>query len=255
MYELIEYFIIFSFLGWCLEVIYQATSKALIINRGFLNGPVCPIYGTGIVLLKIVLEDNIYPSWEIFLYGAVFSTLIELIGGYLLFKIFKCRWWDYSDKPFNFKGFICLEFSLIWGIGTVIVVKLMWPFIDKFNIDTQAYHILLIVILVMMTIDLIVSCIFLIGLHKKVDEVIELRNNLRYVSDELSTLLGTNALETKNKLEISRVQFELGKDEYEQELKIKLNNLEKYINKTKYFGAGRILDAFPHLKTIIKKEV
>ena len=83
------------------------------------------------------------------------------------------------------------------------------------------------------------------------NELEDIRNNLRLYSDKLSNIIGTNALETKNKLELSRVQFELGKDEYEQELKIKLNNFENYINRTKYFGGGRILKAFPNLKKSI----
>ena len=252
MNEIIGYFIIFSFLGWCLEVVYQATSKGLIVNRGFLNGPVCPIYGFGILSLKLFFGSSDYSSCEIFLCGVIFSTLIELFGGYILFKIFKCRWWDYSDKPFNLKGFICLEFSLIWGIGTVITVKLIWPTIDKINFDNYILHIVLICILVSIIFDFIISCIFLIGLHKKMDELIELRENLRKVSNELSELIGTNALETKNKLELSRVQFELGKDEYEREFKDRINNFEKYINKTKYFGGGRFLKAFPNLKNMIK---
>lgn len=253
MYELLGYFIIFSFFGWCLEVVYQATSKGLIINRGFLNGPVCPIYGFGIISLKLFFSNLTPSSLEIFLYGVIFSTIIELIGGYILFKIFKCRWWDYSDKPFNLKGYICLEFSLIWGIGVLLTVKLIWPTIDKINFDNYIIHICIICALILMIIDFILSIIFLIGLHKKINELSELRHDLRKTSDKLSEFIGTNALETKNKIEYSQVKLELAKVECEEDLKEKLNNFDKYINKTKYFGGGRFINSFPHLKNTYKK--
>ena len=112
-YEMLEFFMIYSFLGWCLEVVYHAVSKGMIVNRGFLNGPVCPIYGFGVVSIFIMVhllstnKDGMLSqdigqvsALAIFLGGVVLSTLIELIGGFALDKIFHARWWDYSDKHF-----------------------------------------------------------------------------------------------------------------------------------------------------------
>jgi len=104
-----------------------------------------------------------------------------------------------------------------------------------------------------MIIDFILSIIFLIGLHKKINELSELRHDLRKTSDKLSEFIGTNALETKNKIEYSQVKLELAKVECEEDLKEKLNNFDKYINRTKYFGGGRFINSFPHLKNTYKK--
>ena len=137
-YHILQYFLIYSFIGWCVEVIYQAVSKGVIVNRGFLNGPVCPIYGFGV--LAVFAAVNTAEAYAepgsgkagfllVFLCGAALTTSIELFGGWALDKIFHARWWDYSDKPFNFHGYICLEFSLLWGLGIVIIVEVIQPII------------------------------------------------------------------------------------------------------------------------------
>ena len=89
IYTILEYFLVFSFLGWCVEVAYQAVSKGLVVNRGFLNGPVCPIYGFGVLavffLLQITGEGEFYEqnALKVFLFGVVLATAVELFGGWI----------------------------------------------------------------------------------------------------------------------------------------------------------------------------
>ena len=109
IYTILEYFLVFSFLGfsflgWCVEVAYQAVSKGLVVNRGFLNGPVCPIYGFGVLavffLLQITGDGEFYEqnALKVFIFGVVLATAVELFGGWILDKAFHARWWDYSDR-------------------------------------------------------------------------------------------------------------------------------------------------------------
>ena len=130
-YALASYFIIYSFVGWLVEVIFQAVTKGKIVNRGFLNGPVCPIYGFGMVAVLLFFNHinvgNLQEASGLFLFviGAVFSTVIELFGGWVLDKLFHTKWWDYSKEKFNLHGYICLRFSIIWGIGVVFIMHVI----------------------------------------------------------------------------------------------------------------------------------
>ena len=127
-FQICLYFLFYSFGGWVVEVIFHAVALGKVINRGFLNGPVCPVYGFGVLSVFALLNTiqsggHVMSEGMIFVFGFVLATLVELIAGWLLDVCFHARWWDYSDKPLNFHGYICLEFSLIWGLAIVMVVK------------------------------------------------------------------------------------------------------------------------------------
>ena len=113
IYELLWLFFIYAFFGWCIEVVFCGLNEGHFINRGFLNGPVCPIYGVGgviVVLCLTPIKDNIF---LLFVGSALLTSILELITGFALDKIFHARWWDYTDMPFNIGGYICLKFSIL----------------------------------------------------------------------------------------------------------------------------------------------
>ncbi len=120
-------FFIYSFLGWFWETFpCSAIELDKIHNRGFLLGPICPIYGLGASLSFGVLK-NFESSLEIFIYSAFLSCLIEYIIGYLLEKFFHKRWWDYSNYPFQIKRRVCLYGLLIFGLANILIVKKLTP--------------------------------------------------------------------------------------------------------------------------------
>ena len=128
-YNLFFYFIIYSFLGWCVEVLYAYKNQKKFVNRGFLHGPLCPIYGLCISSMVIVL-DNINVTLPFLLVVAtIVISIIEYLTGYILEKLFKTKYWDYTDDPFNIHGRICLLFSIMWGITSVSVVKIIHPLV------------------------------------------------------------------------------------------------------------------------------
>ena len=113
-YEVLWIFIIYAFIGWCAEVSYAAVNRGIFVNRGFLNGPYCPIYGCGVVIVVTVLmplKDNLF---LLFVGSVVLTSVLEYITGFLLEKVFHNKWWDYSNLPFNLHGYICLKFSIYW---------------------------------------------------------------------------------------------------------------------------------------------
>ena len=125
--RLVLYFFIYALLGWCAEVAFAAVKERALVNRGFLNGPLCPIYGFGMVGLLAVLGGWRRNLLAVFFIGMALATLLELVGGYLLYRLFHTRWWDYSQNRGNLGGFICPKFSLLWGAASVAVVMGLHP--------------------------------------------------------------------------------------------------------------------------------
>ena len=136
LYQILWFFVVYSILGWCLEVIYHAVTLGKVINRGFLNGPVCPVYGFGMLAVLLFfdsLQTDVSDSNFLLLYlgGVVLATAVELIGGWALDKLFHARWWDYSDKPFNLNGYICVRSVTTWGIFALILIYAILPPFEK----------------------------------------------------------------------------------------------------------------------------
>ena len=112
-YEYLAFFVIYAFLGWCAEVIFNTINTGHFVNRGFLSGPVCPIYGFGMVIVVFCLTP-LQKNWMLLFFGSMFLTsALEWITGYVLKKVFHTSWWDYSNQPFNLGGYICLRFSIL----------------------------------------------------------------------------------------------------------------------------------------------
>ncbi len=127
-YEQIWMFFIYSFLGWCLEVIYAAAGRRKFVNRGFLNGILCPVYGFSMVFM-LVFMDSLKGKWfYLFLGCMIVGTVTELMTGLALEKIFHLRLWNYSERKFQAGGYICLTASLVWGMLGWLVVKFINPF-------------------------------------------------------------------------------------------------------------------------------
>ncbi|NMA84240.1 MAG: putative ABC transporter permease [Epulopiscium sp.] len=121
------FFIVYSVIGWLLEVIFHIYTEKKLINRGFLYGPICPIYGNGAVLMITFLTPLEHNVLYLFIGGVVVATVIEYITGYILELAFDTKWWDYSSEPWNIKGYICIRFSLMWGIGALFLMKVIHP--------------------------------------------------------------------------------------------------------------------------------
>lgn len=120
-YYIILWFLIYSVLGWVVESIYMSICNRKWTNRGFAKGPFCPIYGVGALTVYILLKpysDNIA---VLFIMGAVLATVLEYLTARLMLRLFGEVWWDYNEKPFNYKGILCLESTLAWGLYTVIL--------------------------------------------------------------------------------------------------------------------------------------
>ena len=271
------FFLVYAVIGWITEVIYQAISKGIVVNRGFLNGPICPIYGFGslfvILLVKALgLDHSSFTSdLQVFLLGMLLSTMLELVGGYALLKIFHARWWDYTSKPFNYHGYICLEFSIIWGFGILIVVRRIQPFVEAVfgDLGTSIFGIILLLIAYITFIsDFAVSVLITLGLNKKITRLDDMKKSMTEFSDSLSTRIGDDAISAKEKVDAYRAEStsfeaeirdaaaerrsEVTKElaDMKRDYELAREEFYKKMRKTKFLGTGRILKSYPDLRIV-----
>ena len=242
-YYLTAYFLLYSFLGWCLEVAYHGVSKGVIVNRGFLNGPICPIYGVGMICVLTVLEPLRHHPLPLFICGTIFATLIELAGGFILYKLFHMRWWDYSKEPLNLGGFICAKFSLAWGFCILFAVLIVHPFIElNVNLmDCLPGYIFTIVCYSFFVADCIITVLTMTKLNSKLRRLNNLAMKMRNFSDNLTEKIGKKSLEAGARLQEGHVQATLGQAEMNDEI----SRIRESIIRHRHYSYGRMMRAFP----------
>lgn len=273
-YQICWYFLIYSFGGWVVEVIFHAVALGKVVNRGFLNGPVCPVYGFGVLAVFAMintLQSSGYQMSDgmIFLFGIILATIVELIAGWLLDVCFHARWWDYSDKPLNFHGYICLEFSIIWGLAIVFVVKVFQKYVENHTLphaDSTFGWILLAILYCVYLADFIVTVAVIWGLNKKLTRLNKIRSDMRIVSDKISDTVANTTIDTAQVIDEGKVQTALAKAELREtaemkkeqsieklrkkrtELQREFDELSNSITNHTIVGQGRIIKAFPEMK-------
>jgi uncharacterized membrane protein len=131
IYEYILYFFIFSFLGWILETFYSFVVLGYFTKRGFLYGPLCPIYGYGAIILIVFLSKYRNKALKLFTYSAIIFSIFEYYVSYILEALFQEHWWDYSNDFFNLNGRISIFYSFAWGIIAIIFIGYVYPFFEK----------------------------------------------------------------------------------------------------------------------------
>lgn len=244
-YNIISYFIIYAFFGWSLEVVYQAVEHGKFINRGFLNGPYCPIYGFGVVIVVGMLEPIKNNLIILYLGSVILTSLLELFTGFILEKIFNMKWWDYSQEKFNLHGYICLKFSLLWGVACLIVVRLIHPLIAVFvsKIPHTFGLIVISVIMLCFVSDMIFTVLAIINFKKKLRILEGISAEMRKISDKTGEKIFDTVEEIKTRkdaLDEKRNERHKRMEELREKYK---NQLEKHS-----FNIRRIEKSFPKLK-------
>ena len=211
LYHILAYFLIYSCMGWCLEVIYAAATTGQLVNRGFLNGPVCPIYGFGMVIVLFVLTPFEHSTLALYIGGVILPSALELVGGWALYKLYHTRWWDYSDKPFNIGGYICLEFSLLWGVGTLVMMKAIHPTIAGLVELVPPFigFLLMCFLYAVYAADVVVTAVAASDLARELDALENVADSIHAVSDAMTEILGTTAMDMDQKMDESRLQLKL----------------------------------------------
>lgn len=289
IYTYIFYFFVYAFLGWVIEVAYHAITCGKFINRGFLAGTVCPIYGFGSVVIIYLFEplkDNLL---LLFVGSAIFCTILEYFVGLFLDKVFHKKWWDYSDVPFNIGGYVCVQFAIYWGIGGILLIRDIHSLIEKITLffSLKVIIIFCIIFFIVIIIDTLASIQSVLKFNKKLEILSKLQDDIyeisdfigenvsdntlfiaekagpvvdeisdkkRYISDEIEN--GKKAIKTNiDKYKNEKVEFI---SELKKEKRIKMQKLIKEreeILKKQYFGERRIIKLSPKIKEIKYAEI
>lgn len=234
VYFLILYFFTYGFLGWCTEVAYATTKQKRFVNRGFLNGPICPIYGIGvsvvIYFLTPVSENLIF----LYLASTVLVTVLEGLTGYFMDRIFHHKWWDYSNQPLNIGGYVCLIFSLVWGVACVVIVKVIHPVIHHVLalLPVTAGIIMIAFLLVILFADLYVTASGILKFNRQLEMMERIADELKELSDRLGETIHENVMETMEQNEESLKKLEERtaeqRERLEEHLEEQRERLEEY---------------------------
>jgi uncharacterized membrane protein len=267
VYDVLLSFFTYGFLGWCTEVAFAAVKEKKFVNRGFLNGPICPIYGMGVTAVVFFLapvKENI-----IILYVAsvLLVTVLEGFTGWLMEKIFHARWWDYTDMPLNIGGYVCLLFSLIWGVACVLIVDVIHPMFEKIFAMCPRFvgMIVLVFSLIAMFADVYVTAASILKMNRRLAAMGDIAEELHRISDEIGENIYTNvmeALERRDELKLKSKEFtdevQERQDEIQDEIQERIRQLrDRYQEISDVFQKKhkRLLKAFPRMDTKDYREI
>lgn len=240
IYQIFLTFIIYSMIGWTVEVITSLVVRKKFINRGFLIGPYCPIYGVGGILITIFLTKYSNSIITLFVMSVFFCTILEYITSYLMEKLFKARWWDYSNKKFNINGRICLETMIPFGLMGCLAVKIINPLI-KFLfslVDAQCLNIISGIIFLIFILDLFISLEIISNFKKTAISFLN-KDNTEEITKKVREVLFTKSVFTRRlvnafpkfKSMVINIKDELIKTKDElKELKLQIKKTKKEAN-------------------------
>lgn len=273
-------FFVYAFLGWCTEVSYAALVSGRFVNRGFLNGPWCPVYGFGVVIVLAGLEPLRGNLLFLFLGSVALTSALEWLTGFVLEKLFHQRWWDYSDQPFNLGGYICLRFSIAWGLACLFVVEILHPavlFLIRL-IPHGVGVVMLAVLCVGMCVDLTATVSTITRMNRQLSQVDELAARIKTMSDQFGEQLADRVLDaaqrgsdfgenlTRGREELHNGLDDLrdvldgmrerldqyrdqGREQMERELNELRNRLDEAMNR-RILGQRRLMRAFPRMRSV-----
>lgn len=189
-------FCIYSFLGWCVEEMYASFAYRRFTNRGFLNGPVCPIYGFGaniIILALTPLKKNIF---VVYLASVLLTSTLEFFTGLILEKLFNQKWWDYTDDKFNIMGYVCLNFSLLWGAACVFLMYVLQPISLKIylHLTYRQIRILLATLFIIYVCDIIATLVRLLKVEAQFKPFSNFARYLHSFSDDIGMYIFSRAM-------------------------------------------------------------
>lgn len=206
-YHWLTFFYIYCFCGWVFESTYVSLKQHHFVNRGFLRLPMLPLYGTGAVMMlwvSLPVKNNLF---LVYCSGVVAATLLEYVTGYVMERLFKVRYWDYSNQKFNLHGYICLTSSIAWGFLTIFMTEVIHKPIEHFvlNLPPALEWCLLGAVSGCFVMDTIQSTKEALSLAKALESVAKLRAELEEMQVQLALLKAETAQNIENAKEELRV--------------------------------------------------
>lgn len=229
-------FLAYAILGWIMEVVLKLITEKKFINRGFLIGPYCPIYGYGVLLITLLLKKYQEDIFATFIFSIIICGILEYFTSYFMEKIFHARWWDYSNKKFNINGRICLETLIPFGIMGCLIIYVTNPIIlNTLNRPPNLLvHIISAFLFICYIVDNIISCKIIFNL-KEIS--VSLKDNTEEISQKVKNIISKKSLLHRRlveafpniKAKVNLKEWLTKREEKIDELKNKIN--KKYIEK------------------------
>lgn len=198
-YYIFYTFLLYSLFGWVYESCLVSVRQKSFVNRGFLNGPIIPIYGTGAVLICITLDPVSKNLLLVFLGGMVLATILEFVTSYAMEKIFHAKWWDYSRYRYNIQGRICPRVSLFWGGLSVLMTVFLKPLSNSLirRIPRRIGEILAIIAMLIIFVDLVSTVISTLKLNQKLANMSKLREEFALYMEKSKLYVSKEELRKK----------------------------------------------------------
>lgn len=183
------FFYIYSFIGWIWESCYVSVRRHQWVNRGFLHGPMLPIYGSGALVILISTIGVREEPWLIFLFGMLAATALEYITGAVMEKLFHVRYWDYSGQKLNLNGYICVSSSLCWGVFSVLLVRVVHVPVEQAVLDVPILitDCAALALTVIMSVDLTQSFNEAMDLKRVLIQLEESKEQIKKMQEKLKT--------------------------------------------------------------------
>ena len=225
-------FVIYSFIGYTLEVIYCSYLQKKIVNRGFLFGPICPIYGIGALIIIYSLNNLVNNPPLIFLLGMIITSTLEYYTSYIFEKIFNNKWWDYSYRSDNINGRICLHNSIYFGLGIVVILYLVNPYVEGLlnMIPSIFLNIVSLVIFILLISDVIFSSIIAYNLRSRIIIAEELKSTKLKL---IPQLFEKKHYETLSKIRFKQNRLLKNYPNLARDLRKELNTVKEMVIDTK----------------------
>lgn len=232
------FFYIYCFFGWIIESTYVSVCTGNWVNRGFMRGPVIPIYGTGAIIILFAVIPFRTSLILVFIIGTIAASVLEFVTGFVMERIYKIRYWDYSDKPFNLCGYICLFNSLCWGVLSILLIYLVHSWVEK--------GVLFLNDMVLLSIDSGISSLFIVDLFNSSTTAVELKKMLAN-----SQKLKDDLMNVHNKMIEFNTAIANGKEKMDELKKMSLQEL--YISARDNITNIALDEDSPELQNLKKK--
>jgi len=185
------FFYIYCFAGWCIESTYVSIVSKKLTNRGFMRGPFLPLYGSGAIMMLVVsmpFHDNLFLTYVA---GCIGATVLEYVTGVTMEALFKVRYWDYSDIPFNFQGHVCLGTSLAWGGLTILMTEFVHVPVERFvlAIPSKTLAILTVVLTIYIFMDFALSFKAAIDLRDVLYKMEQVKEEMLHIQKRLDVII------------------------------------------------------------------
>ncbi|MBD8931307.1 MAG: hypothetical protein EGQ79_04110 [Ruminococcus sp.] len=245
IYFILLYFFVYGFLGWCTEVGFAAFKTHHFVNRGFLNGPICPIYGVGVTAVITILTP--YKSDIIVLYilSVVLVTVLEGVTGWAMDKIFHNKWWDYSDMPLNIGGYVCLLFSIVWGFACLFIIYFIQPLVHDVLafIPTIVGIILIIILGITLIADLYVTASTIFKFNRRLAAMEKIAAEMHEISEQIGQEIFEKTIRAMDRQEASKEKLATASDEFKGKMQDTASGLKEKTQGTAFELKERALDA------------